>query len=51
MLRKNSGEAPDFMKGIVERSRRNADDIRLAEIAFHIRSEQLLVQMLWVFVR
>lgn len=32
---KNLGEAPDFMKCVVERSGRGTDDIRFAKIAFH----------------
>jgi len=34
MLGQNFGEAPDFVKGIVERSRSDADDVWLPEIAF-----------------
>src|SRR4051794_33063997 len=46
MRRKNLPEAPDFMKRVVERSRRGPNDIGFAEIAFHPglleRAEQLL---------
>jgi hypothetical protein len=35
MLGQNTREAPDFVKRVVKRRGRNADDIRLTEIAFH----------------
>jgi hypothetical protein len=34
MLGQNPRETPDFVEGIVERSRGNADDVWLREIAF-----------------
>jgi len=36
MLGQNIGEAPDFVEGVIERCRRDADDVRFAKIAFHI---------------
>ena len=50
MLAKNPGEAPDFVKSVVERRRRDADDVRLAEIAFHARGLEFLKQLFRMFV-
>ena len=36
MLGQNIGEAPDFVEGVIERCRRDADDVRFAKIPFHI---------------
>jgi hypothetical protein len=36
MSGQNIGEAPDFVEGVIERCRRDADDVRFAKIAFHI---------------
>jgi hypothetical protein len=40
---KYSGEAPDFVKGVVEGRRRDANNVRLAKIAFHIRGDKFFV--------
>ena len=42
MLGQNFGEAPDFVKGIVEGGRCDADDIGFAKIAFHTGGFELL---------
>ena len=35
MLSQRPGKAPDFVKGVVKRGGRDADDVGLAKIAFH----------------
>ena len=50
MLGENLREAPDLMKSIVERSRCDADDIRLAEIAFHPGFLEFLEKFFGMFV-
>ena len=35
MFRENLNKSPNFVKRIIKRSRRDADDVRFAEIAFH----------------
>ena len=42
MYSQNPSEAPDFVKGIVKWSRRDANDIGFAEIAFHTGGFELL---------
>src|SRR5437773_6734948 len=44
-------EAPDFVKRVVEWSGGDADDVRFAEVAFHSGGDQLVVQLLGMFVR
>ena len=51
MFGENSREAPDFVERIVERRRRDADDIRFAEIAFHAGGLEFLEEFFWMFVR
>jgi hypothetical protein len=36
-------ETPDFVKGVVERCRRDANRVRLAKIALHIRGDEFFV--------
>jgi hypothetical protein len=47
----NLGEPPHFVKGVVERRRRDADYVRLAKIAFHTSGDKFFVQLLWMLVR
>jgi hypothetical protein len=42
MLGQNFGEAPDFVKGIVEWGRGDADDVGFAKIAFYTCGFELL---------
>jgi hypothetical protein len=35
MLGQNVGEAPDFVKAVINSRGRSSDDVRFAEIAFH----------------
>ena len=51
MLRKNLRKAPNFVERVVERRRRDADDIRFAEIAFHAGGLEFLEEFFWMFVR
>jgi hypothetical protein len=44
-------EPPDFVKGVVQRRRRDADHVRLAKIAFHTGGDKFFVQLLWMLVR
>jgi len=37
------GKAPDFVKGVVKRSWRDADHVRLAKIAFHTSGDKFFV--------
>jgi len=39
----NLRKAPDFVKGVVQRRRRDADHVRLAKIAFHAGGDELFV--------
>ena len=50
MLKEDFRETPRFVKGVVERRRRDANDIRLTKIAFHTRDNDFLVQLLRVLV-
>jgi hypothetical protein len=36
-------EPPDFVKGVVERRRRDANHVRLAKIAFHTSGDKFFV--------
>src|SRR5439155_701734 len=38
MLGQNIGEAPDFMEGVIERCRRDADDVRFALDAYTLEA-------------
>jgi hypothetical protein len=51
MLGQNAREAPNFVKGIVEGSGCDADNVRLAEIAFHTSGFEFAEQLFRVFVR
>ena len=51
MRTENLRKAPDFVKRIVKRSRRDADDVRFAKIAFHAGGLEFLEQFFWMFVR
>src|SRR5687768_3408328 len=48
--RENLSEPPHFVKGVVERRGRGANDVGFAKIAFHSRSFELFVQLLRMFV-
>jgi hypothetical protein len=37
------GKAPDFVKGVVKRRRRDANHIRFAKIAFHTPGDEFFV--------
>jgi len=43
VLAENPGKAPDFVKGVVERRRRDPNHVRLAEIAFHTPCDEFFV--------
>ena len=47
---KYSGEAPDFVKRVVERGRGDPDDVWFPEVAFHVRGDKLVVQLLRMLV-
>jgi len=51
MRTENLRKAPDFVKRIVKRSRRDADDVRFAEIAFHAGGLEFLEEFFWMFLR
>jgi len=42
MVSQKSGKTPDFVKGIVERGRGDADDVGFAKIAFHTGAFEFL---------
>jgi len=48
---KDLREPPDFVKGVVERRRCDADHVRLAKIAFHTGSDKFFVHLLRMLVR
>ena len=50
MRGKNLRETPDFVKGVVERRRRGADHVRLAEIALHAGCLEFFEQFLGMFM-
>ena len=50
VLAENPGETPDLVKSVVERRRRDANDVRLAEIALHPCGLEFLEQLLRMFV-
>ena len=49
MVRENLREAPDFVKGVVERSGRRANHIRFTEIALHTGNFQFGEQLQRMF--
>ena len=51
MFRENLNKSPNFVKRIIKRSRRDADDVRFAEIAFHAGGLEFLEQFFWMFAR
>ena len=51
MRTQNLRETPNLMKRVVKRSRRDADDVRFAEIAFYAGGLEFLEQFFWMFVR
>jgi hypothetical protein len=51
MRAENLRKTPDFVERVVERRRRDADDIRFAEIAFHVGGLEFLEEFFWMFVR
>src|SRR6266496_2070327 len=50
VLGQNPREAPDLVKRVVERGRGDANDIWFPEVAFHVRGDKLVVQLLRMFV-
>ena len=50
MRSEDCGETPDFVERVVKRSRRRADDVRLAEIAFHAGGFEFLEELLRMIV-
>jgi hypothetical protein len=51
MRTENLRKTPNLVKRIVKGSRRDADDVRFAEIAFHAGGLEFLEQFFWMFVR
>ena len=51
MRTENLRKAPDFVKRVVKRRRRDADDVRFAKIAFYAGGLEFLEQFFWMFVR
>jgi hypothetical protein len=51
MLRQNSRKAPNVLKRVVERGRRDADDVRFAEIVFYAGGLEFLEEFFWMFLR
>jgi len=51
MRTENLRKAPDFVKRIVKRSRRDADDVRFAKIAFYAGGLEFLEEFFWMFMR
>jgi hypothetical protein len=51
MLSQNTRKTPHFVKGIVEWSGGDADDVGFPKIAFHSGGDQLIVQLLRMIVR
>ena len=47
----NLREPPDFVKGVIEWRRRDADHVGLAKIALHTTGDKFFVYLLWMFVR
>jgi hypothetical protein len=51
MLDEKFREPPDLVKGVVKRSRRDANYIRFAEIAFYAGGHEFLMQLLRMLMR
>ena len=51
MVREDLRKTPDFVKGVVQRSRRDTNHVRLTEIAFYTRGDKFLMYLLWMLVR
>ena len=51
MRTENLRKTPNLVKRVVKGSRRDADDVRFAEIAFHAGGLEFLEQFFWMFVR
>ena len=47
----NVRKTPHLVKRVIQCSRRDADDIRFAEIAFHAGGLEYLEQFFWIFTR
>ena len=50
MLSQYLRETPDFVKGIVEWGRGDADDVGFAKITFHVGGLELAEQFFWMLV-
>jgi len=51
MRTENLRKTPNLVKRIVKGGRRDPNDVRFAEIAFHAGGLEFLEQFFWMFVR